>query len=129
MLLRTYLDHDRKSGWDEHLNFALLATRVTKNELTGFSPFELLYRRPPRLPTVVEPDSQPILWSPAAEQRYVSNLRDRTEILQERTMQNITKVQFNQKRNYDTRYRADKARGLKVGISFLLKIIEHEDYL
>ena len=34
-LLRIRMDRDRKSEWDEHLNFALLASRTAKNESTG----------------------------------------------------------------------------------------------
>ena len=120
-LLRTCLDRDRNSQWDEHLNFALLASRVTKNESTGFSPFELLYGRPPRLPTFVQPDNQPMFWSPAEEQKYIANLRRRTEILQEKTAENIQAAQAHQKRNYDIRYRADRAKDLKVGDFVLIK--------
>ena len=63
------LDRDRNSEWDEQLNFSLLASCITKNESTGFSPFELLYGRPPRLPTFVQPDNKPMFWSPTEEQK------------------------------------------------------------
>ena len=108
-LLRIRMDRDRKSEWDEHLNFALLASRTAKNESTGLSPFQLLYGRPPRLPMDLQADPNPVLWSPAKEHRYLANLRSRTDILREKAMQNITEAQTTQKRNYDRRYRAERA--------------------
>ncbi len=115
--MRTYLDQDKNSEWDEHLNFALLASRVTKNESTGFSPFELLYGRSPRLPLHVQADNQPAFWSPAEEQWYMNNLR----ILKERASLSLQKAQSNQKRNYNKPCRVDKAKDFRIGDFVLLK--------
>ena len=62
-----------------------------------------------------------MVWSSAEEQRYIAKLRSRTEILREKTMQNINVAQTNQKRNYDKRYRANKAKDLTVGDFVLVK--------
>ena len=120
-LLRMRLNRDRNSEWDEHLNFALLAYRVTKSESTGVSPFELLYGRPPRLPIEIQGDFHPVFWSPAEEHRYLANLRNRTDILREKVMQNLQRAQREQKRYYDRRYRTDKARPFREGDFVLVK--------
>ena len=39
-----------KRDWDEYLPYLLFAYREAPQELTGFSPFELLYGRPVRGP-------------------------------------------------------------------------------
>ena len=47
--LSKYISSDQKH-WDEHLPSVLLAYRVSPSEVTGDSPFFLLYGREPRLP-------------------------------------------------------------------------------
>jgi len=38
------------TDWDDHLPFAVFATKIHQNETTKFSPFELLYGRLTQLP-------------------------------------------------------------------------------
>ena len=48
-MLRTMAE-GQKSRWKEHVNKMCFAFNSTRNDSTGFSPFELLFGRKPRLP-------------------------------------------------------------------------------
>ena len=48
-MLRTMAE-SQKSRWKEHVNKMCFAYNCTRNDSTGFSPFELLFGRKPRLP-------------------------------------------------------------------------------
>jgi hypothetical protein len=52
-LLSMYSD-ERQNDWDEYIPTALFAYRVSKQETTKMSPFEILYGRQPRLPSDLE---------------------------------------------------------------------------
>ena len=69
----------------------------------------------------LQPDPNPVLWSPAKEHRYLANLRSRTDILREKAVQNVAEAQTTQKRNYDRRYRTERAQPLRIGDFVLLK--------
>ncbi len=56
-LLRMAADRDQ-TQWDSNLPTALQAMRITKHVSTGVSPFQLLFGRPPRLPSSVEKQSE-----------------------------------------------------------------------
>ena len=50
MLRTSTMAENQKANWKNHINKMTFAYNCTKNESTGFSPFELLFGRGPRLP-------------------------------------------------------------------------------
>ncbi|CAF1061840.1 unnamed protein product [Brachionus calyciflorus] len=52
-ILASY-SNEHQSDWDEYINVALFAYRVSQQEKTLKTPFEVLYGRTPRLPTEVD---------------------------------------------------------------------------
>ena len=44
------LDEKKKSSWSKHAKFLVHAYNCTQNDSTGFSPFQLMFGRQPRLP-------------------------------------------------------------------------------
>uniref|UniRef100_A0A3P9JPF0 Gypsy retrotransposon integrase-like protein 1 n=1 Tax=Oryzias latipes TaxID=8090 RepID=A0A3P9JPF0_ORYLA len=73
------LENKQKSQWKQHVKPLVHAYNCTKNEVTGFTPYELLFGRCPRLPvdlafglSVREPRS-------ISHSDYVKNLRSRLE--------------------------------------------------
>ena len=48
-MLRSMAD-SQKTNWSKHVNKMVFAYNCTKNDATGFSPFELLFGRKPKLP-------------------------------------------------------------------------------
>ena len=55
-MLRT-VSETQKSKWRDHLQKLIFAYSSTRHELTGFSPYYLLFRRNPRLPVDIIFDS------------------------------------------------------------------------
>lgn len=52
--LMDYLSHfvnKEQNGWDEWLDFALMAYRTTPHTVTGYSPYYLIHGREANLPT------------------------------------------------------------------------------
>ena len=48
-MMRTMADN-QKSRWKDHINKMVFAYNCTRNDATGYSPYELLFGRKPRLP-------------------------------------------------------------------------------
>ena len=75
LLLRMRVD--KEMDWDNQLPSALLAYRISKQDSTGVSPFELMYGREPKVALDVsgegEIESQPIR-GPA---QYLAELKER----------------------------------------------------
>jgi len=68
MIMR--LVEGKPTTWDEHLPAALFACRVTPHSITGFSAFELMYGRKPRLPIDV------LLKVPTVDTKDVASYED-----------------------------------------------------
>lgn len=104
-MLKT-LTEKQKSNWKSSLNKLIYAYNATKSEVTGFSPFYLLYGRSPRLPV-----DMLFSLSPGGDQgdsnhqtymqRWKQGMTDAYEI----TRENASKAAVRGKRHYDSKMR------------------------
>ena len=106
LLLRMRVD--KEMDWDDQLQSALLAYRISKQESTGVSPFELMYGREPKVAFDVrgegEIESKPI----GGAAQYLAELKERHQHLKSLVVDRIEKAQEKQKRNYDSNYNTKK---------------------
>ena len=118
-LLRMRVNRE-KNDWDEQLPHALLAYRISTQSSTGVSPFEMLYGREAQLP--LGPEQEKLASSPThGPAKYVEKLKKRQDVLRKLVTQRIEKAQGKQKRNYDSRYRAQQNKQFCIGDTVLLK--------
>ena len=96
--LSQYVSSDQKD-WDEHLPSVLLAYRVSPSEVTGDSPFFLLYGREPRLPMDVSLLPPKDLSASIADHR--ARVVEHLETAQEVARANIQRAQQRMKLLYD----------------------------
>ena len=120
LLLRMRVNQDL-DDWDEQLPSALLAYRVSKQESTGVSPFELMYGREPKVSFDVRREGeerQKLIGGPA---QYLTELKKRHNELRHYVTEKTEKAQSKQKRNYDKKFRVEQSRELEAGDIVLYK--------
>lgn len=111
------LPEAKKSRWKDYVIPLVHAYNCTKNDVTGYSPFELMFGRQPRLPIdqkfglTGEHDSM-------SYRQYVSDLQERLGYAYRLVQDNISKSQKASKAHYDQRARGNT---LKVGDRVLVK--------
>ena len=115
-MLRCYcVEHDR--DWDVGLPYVLFAARNSKQEVLGFTPFELVYGHTPRGPLNLVKDK----WlERKAEENlfgYVARIKDKLYQATTLTKQHLSIAQRKAKVYFD---RAAKARQLQAGNQVLL---------
>eukprot|EP00112_Aurelia_sp_Birch-Aquarium-sp1_P002161 Seg1233.2 transcript_id=Seg1233.2/GoldUCD/mRNA.D3Y31 product="Retrovirus-related Pol polyprotein from transposon 412" pseudo=true protein_id=Seg1233.2/GoldUCD/D3Y31 len=120
LLLRMRVNQDL-DDWDEQLPSALLAYRVSKQESTGVSPFELMYGREPKVSFDVRREGEEGHKPIGGPAQYLTELKKRHNELKHYVTERTEKAQSKQKRNYDQKYRAEQSRGFKVGDIVLYK--------
>ena len=100
-MLRT-LTEEQKSDWKNHLPKVIHAYNCTANEATGYSPFFLLFGRPPRLPVdlLFGLESQDCSGS---YENYVEKWGERMAEAYEIASRNASKSADRGKRQYDKR--------------------------
>lgn len=115
-MLRT-LTEEQKRDWKNHLPKVVHAYNCTANEATGYSPFFLLFSRPPRLPVdlLFGIESQDVTES---HQDYVEKWRRRMAEAYEIASRNASKSADRGKRQYDKRVCGP---ALEVGSRVLVK--------
>ena len=91
-LLRCYVDTE--DDWERYLPLVLYAYRTAQHSSTGVSPFQLMFRRPPRS----APMQQPTAFDPTT---YSAQLQTKLASLQDLVHTNITANAQQQKLCYD----------------------------
>ncbi|KAI4887981.1 hypothetical protein NFI96_001880 [Prochilodus magdalenae] len=103
-MLKT-LTERQKSNWKEHLNKLLYAYNCTRSEVSGYSPFYLLFGRSPRLPVDMlfglSPQSDP-----KGPQDFVQAWKQGMEEAYTIARKNIQKASEKGKRCYDSKVRS-----------------------
>lgn len=103
-MLKTLTDK-QKTNWKESLNKLIYAYNCTRCEVTGFSPFYLLFGRSPRLPI-------DLLFSLTSEtgkmdhQTYMEKWRQEMQEAYDIVRENAKKAAERSKRNYDGKVRS-----------------------
>lgn len=103
-MLKTLTDR-QKASWKDSLNKLIYAYNCTRSEVTGFSPFYLLYGRSPRLPI-------DMLLGLNTEQGvsnhcdYMGKWKQSMKEAYEITKENAHKAAMRSKKNYDSKVRS-----------------------
>lgn len=94
------LENQKKSRWREHVKPLVHAYNCTKNEVTGFTPYELMFGRQPRLPVDIA-YGLPANYQPGSHSQYVRNLRSQLEASFKVAMENAMKTADRNKARFD----------------------------
>lgn len=103
-MLKTLTDKD-KNNWKDSLNKLVFAYNCTRTEVTGFSPFYLLYGRSPRLPIDMLFNLSADVTG-AGPQNYADHWRQGMQEAYAIARGNAHKVAQRNKKNYDARVRS-----------------------
>ena len=103
-MLKTLTDK-QKTSWKDSLNKLIYAYNCTRSEVTGFSPFHLLYGRTPWLPV-------DMLFNLTSEHgdgnhnSYMEKWKQGMEEAYEITRENARKAAIRSKRHYDSKVKS-----------------------
>ena len=96
------LDPDQKSDWKKYIPSLVHAYNCTRHDSTGFSPYELMFNRQPRLPVDLLLGSEPPQ-SSIAYSSFVDSMKQRLKYSYDLASQRSKDAQKSQKRIYDLR--------------------------
>lgn len=94
------LENDKKAHWKEFVKPLVHAYNCTKNDVTGYSPYEMMFGRQPRLPVDLA-FGLPVNDSFQSHSQYVKSLKDRLEESYQLATRNAMKVAKRNKRRFD----------------------------
>ena len=100
------LDPDQKSDWKKYIPSLVHAYNCTRHDSTGFSPYELMFNRQPRLPVDLLLGSEPPQ-SSIAYSSFVDSMKQRLKYSYDLASQRSKDAQKSQKRIYDLRTRGN----------------------
>ncbi|KAK7933739.1 hypothetical protein WMY93_004635 [Mugilogobius chulae] len=97
------LEPEKKNRWKEYVKPLVHAYNCTKNEVTGYTPYELMFGRSPRLPVDLA-FGLPVRDTPStSHSQYVQNLRSRLEESYQLASKNAAKSAERNKVRFDHR--------------------------
>lgn len=99
------LQEKQKTKWREYVKPLTHAYNCTKNEITGFSPYELMFGRQPRLPIDIAFGLPVKEGSATTHTQYVKNLKSYLKASYQLAIANAKKVADKNKRRFDMRVR------------------------
>ncbi|XP_073690458.1 uncharacterized protein [Garra rufa] len=114
------LDDKEKTCWKDFVKPLVHAYNCTRNDSTGFSPYELMFGRQPRLPIDLA-FGLPAEKSSPSHSSYVRNLKDRLEESYRVASENASKVARRNKKRFDERV---VASSLEVGDRVLVRNVK-----
>ena len=104
--LRHYVKED-ETNWDQWIPFATYVHNTTEHSATGYTPHELLFRRPSVLPTTLKGTPEP----QDNYDDYVSELRSRLQTSFQQAHKNLLKSKSKSKEHYN-----ETARTLEIHV-------------
>ena len=112
------LDESQKSDWKLYLAPLVHAYNSTRNDSTGYTPFELMFGRKPRLPVDVAMGLEQEQDEMQSYPQYVVSLKERLQLAYEAAAAHSEEVHQRNKSRYDMRARETT---IKVGDRVLLR--------
>lgn len=111
------LENNQKAHWKEYVKTLVHAYNCTRNDVTGYSPYELMFGRQPRLPLDI---AFGILNNKYCQShsKYVTSLKNMLEESYKLAMENSMKVAEQNKKRFD---RNIVASSLEVGDRVLVR--------
>ena len=104
------LNPEKRRKWPEHIGSVLIAYNATRSQVTGYSPYFLMFRRRPRLPVdLLFPTVNNQEWTRTIDE-YVKALYERLRECLKLAQESATKEANRQKRLYDRRVGAVELR-------------------
>uniref|UniRef100_A0A8C2FDP1 Gypsy retrotransposon integrase-like protein 1 n=1 Tax=Cyprinus carpio TaxID=7962 RepID=A0A8C2FDP1_CYPCA len=116
------LDDKGKTCWKDFVKPLVHAFNCTRNDSTGFSPYELMFGRQPRLPIDLA-FGLPADKSSQSHSSYVRNLKDRLQESYRVASENAAKVAGCNKKRFDERV---VTSSLEVGDRVLVSNVKHK---
>ncbi len=94
------LENQKKSHWRDYVKPLVHAYNCTKNETTGFTPYELMFGRQPRLPVDLA-FGLTVNHQPGSHSQYVRNLKSQLEDSYKVATENAKKTASRNKARFD----------------------------
>lgn len=94
------LNNKEKSRWKDYVKPLVHAYNCTKSDVTGFTPYELMFGRQPRLPIDLA-FGLPVDGQTESHSKYVQDLKSRLEESYKVATENANKVAGRNKKRYD----------------------------
>ncbi len=94
------LNNKEKSRWKDYVKPLVHAYNCTKSDVTGFSPYKLMFGRQPRLPIDLA-FGLPVDGQSGSHSKYVQGLKSRLEESYKVAKKNAAKVAERNKKRYD----------------------------